>query len=80
MSGELIEVWYVVYDYVLYDFKTNFRITKEHPDGGIINNNATYGQFTTKKSAINYINDTIEHQIKILNMVIKAIPQQKYEG
>jgi len=80
MSNELALTWYVVFDYVLYDFKTNFRIISEHPDSGVVTNNATYHQFSSKEEAVAYINSTIEHQVKTINLVIKSIPQQPYEG
>ena len=84
MSNETaVNLWYVKWDNMVYNFKYNFEII-EIPAIDVINEDGfLYGEgckqaFTTKTEAVFYINALIEHQVKVLNMITKAIPKEPY--
>jgi hypothetical protein len=78
MSNEVINVkYYVSFDQLLNNFKTNFKILETiNPTDFDYNNDYI---FDTKEDAVTWINHEITSQIKLVNIITRKIPKELYK-
>jgi hypothetical protein len=78
MSNEVINVkYYVSFDQLLNNVKTNFKIL-EIINWTRIDYNNDY-IFDIKEDAVAWINQEITSQIKLLNIITRKIPKELYK-
>lgn len=78
MDNEVVNVkYYVRFDQLLNNFKTNFKIleTINPTDFDYYNDYV----FDTKEDAVTWINQIIISQIKLVNIITRKIPKELYK-